>query len=307
MKQTILSILDLTSEEISTIIRNAIRLKDERKRGIPHRHLEGKTLGMIFEKSSTRTRISFEVGMYELGGSAVYLNPKDMQLDRGEAVQDTARVLSRYLSSVMIRAHTHTSIQAFSAASSIPVINGLSDKEHPCQILADLMTLQERFGTLSGIRVAWIGDGNNVCNSLILSTIRTGMKVSVSVPPGYEPDAECVHRAEEDGYVTFHATPEEAVAGADAIYTDTWISMGDEDERAERMVAFESYRLDEPLLKLASKDAIALHCLPAHRGSEITDAVIDGPQSAVWDQAENRLHAQKALLIALFGLEEKIR
>ena len=306
MKRTILSILDLTSEEISTIISNAIRLKDERQKGIPHRHLEGRTLGMIFEKSSTRTRISFEVGMYELGGYAIYLNPKDMQLDRGEAVADTARVLSRYLSSVMIRAHTHTSIEAFSAASTIPVINGLSDKEHPCQILADLMTLKERFGSLSGLRVAWIGDGNNVCNSLILSTIRTGMKVSVSVPKGYEPDAECILRAEEEGSVTFYDTPKEAVAGADAVYTDTWISMGQEDEMDERLVAFADFRLDGPLLKHASDDAVVLHCLPAHRGSEITDEVLDGPQSAVWDQAENRLHAQKALLLLIFGADKKI-
>lgn len=295
----VLSILDLTAGEIDMILQTAIQVKEERRQGVAHRHLAGKTLGMIFEKSSTRTRISFDVGMYELGGYALYLNPRDMQLDRGEAIADTARVLSRYLSAVMIRAHNHSSIEAFSRASTIPVINGLSDTEHPCQILADLMTLKERFGSLSGRRIAWIGDGNNVCNSLILSTIPTGMHVSLAVPPGYEPDAACVARAQESGSVSFHDTPEAAAAGADALYTDTWISMGQEDEEDTRLAAFEPYRIDLDLLKHASPGAIVLHCLPAHRGCEITDEVIDGPKSAVWDQAENRLHAQKALLLSL--------
>ncbi|RQD83003.1 MAG: ornithine carbamoyltransferase [Methanocalculus sp. MSAO_Arc2] len=302
----ILSILDLSSVEIQTIIEDAIRLKEARKAGIPNYLLKGRTLGMIFEKSSTRTRLSFDVGMYELGGYAIYLNPRDMQLGRGEEIQDTARVLSRYLSVVMIRANNHSAIEAFSLASTIPVINGLSDKEHPCQILADLMTLKERFGTLRGLRIAWIGDGNNVCNSLILSTIRTGMEVSLAVPSGYEPDADCIRLAEQNGSLIFHDTPEEAVAGADAIYTDTWISMGQEGEEDERMAAFASYRIDSALLNSAKPETIVLHCLPAHRGCEITDEVIDGPRSAVWDQAENRLHAQKALLLSLFGMSGKI-
>jgi len=301
MKQTILSILDLTADEIGTLLDDAVRLKKERADGQAHHHLAGKTLGMIFEKSSTRTRISFDVGMYELGGYALYLNHRDMQLDRGEAIPDTARVLSRYLSAAMIRANSHSSIKTFSDYSTIPVINGLSDKEHPCQILADLMTLKERFGDLSGLHLAWVGDGNNVCNSLILSTILTGMKVSVAVPPGYEPDQDCVRRAEARGNVTFHRTPGEAVAGADAVYTDTWISMGNEDEQDARLKAFAPYSLTSALLSNASEDAVVLHCLPAHRGLEITDEVLDGPQSAVWDQAENRLHAQKALLVALIG------
>lgn len=300
----VLSILDLTTQEISTIIDNAIRLKEERKLGIPHPHLTGKTLGMIFEKSSTRTRISFEVGMFELGGSALYLNPRDMQLDRGEAIADTARVLSRYLSLVMIRAHRHASIEAFSVASTIPVINGLSDTEHPCQILADLMTLKERFGSLTGLDIAWIGDGNNVCNSLILSSIRTGMNVRVAVPPGYEPDPDCVAKAVDKGSVTFYSSPLEAAEGADAIYTDTWISMGQESEKEERQRAFQGYQVNAELLNRASPECIVLHCLPAHRGCEITDELLDGPQSAVWDQAENRLHAQKALLLLLFTIEK---
>jgi ornithine carbamoyltransferase (EC 2.1.3.3) len=302
----VLSILDLSSEEISTIIEDAIRLKEERRRHIPHPHLSGKTLGMIFEKSSTRTRISFEVGMFELGGSALYLNPRDMQLNRGEAIGDTARVLSRYLSAVMIRAHTHSSIEAFSASSAIPVINGLSDREHPCQILADLLTLKERFGRLSGLNVAWVGDGNNVCNSLILSSIRTGMNVSVAVPPGYEPDSECIRRAEAEGSVRLCESPLEAAEGADAVYTDTWISMGQEAEEKERLASFMGYQVNAELLKRASPECIVLHCLPAHRGCEITDELLDGPRSAVWDQAENRLHAQKALLLTIFGAEKKI-
>jgi len=301
MKRTILSILDLTADEIGTLLDDAIRLKKERSDGVAHPHLAGKTLGMIFEKSSTRTRISFDVGMYELGGYALYLNPRDMQLDRGEAIPDTARVLSRYLSAAMIRANSHSSIETLSDNSTIPVINGLSDKEHPCQILADLMTLKERFGDLSGLHLAWVGDGNNVCNSLILSTILTGMKVSVAVPPGYEPDPDCIRLAEARGNVTFHRRPEEAVAGADAVYTDTWISMGNEDEQDARLKAFAPYSVTSALLSHASEDAVVLHCLPAHRGLEITDEVLDGPQSVVWDQAENRLHAQKALLVALIG------
>ena len=301
----VLSILDLPAEEISTIIDTAIRLKEERRQQIPHPHLAGKTLGMIFEKSSTRTRISFEVGMFELGGSALYLNPRDMQLDRGEAIGDTARVLSRYLSAVMIRAHTHSSIEAFSASSAIPVINGLSDREHPCQILADLMTLKERFGRLSGLHVAWIGDGNNVCNSLILSSIRTGMHVSVANPPGYEPDETCIRLAEADGSVRFCESPLEAAEGADAIYTDTWISMGQEAEEKVRLAAFLDYQVNASLLERASGDCVVLHCLPAHRGYEITDDLLDGPRSAVWDQAENRLHAQKALLLSIFGVDTK--
>jgi ornithine carbamoyltransferase len=257
---------------------------------------------MIFEKSSTRTRVSFEVGMYELGGHALFLNPRDLQLGRGEEIRDTARALSRYVHGVMIRAYRHTTLEEYARYSDVPIVNGLSDREHPCQVLADLLTLRERFRTLDGIRVAWIGDGNNVCHSLILSAALTGIQVTVATPRGYRPDAGVVAAAQAGGgKVTLTTDPKRAVKDADAVYTDVWVSMGEEEEREKRLRAFQGYGITRELMSSAADRAIVLHCLPAHRGEEISDEVMEGAASAVWDQAENRLHAQKALLVRLLG------
>ena len=295
-----ISILDIDKEELSDLLSVAHELKRQKKEGIPHPLLNGKTLAMIFEKSSTRTHISFEVGMNELGGHALFLNARDMQIWRGEEIRDTARAASRYVSAMMIRAYKHSTIEEFAKYATIPVINGLSDMEHPCQLLADIMTMQEHFGSTQDLKVAWVGDGNNVCNSLILSTVLTGLDVTVSTPKGYEPYADFVKKAHDlGGKVTLIREPEMAVKDAEVIVTDTWISMGDEDERDERMKLFGDYTVDADLMKLASPDARVLHCLPAHRGEEITDEVMEGGQSLVWDEAENRLHAQKALLVRL--------
>ncbi|NYT06085.1 MAG: ornithine carbamoyltransferase [Methanomicrobiales archaeon] len=300
MKRDILSILDLTAQELAAIIGDAEDLKKMRKQGDAHPFLEHKTLGMIFEKASTRTRISFEVGMFELGGHALFLNPSDLQLGRGEEMRDTARVLSRYLSGIMIRAYRHQTIEELARHATVPVINGLSDIEHPCQILADILTMQEYFGDVSDLTVAWVGDGNNVCNSLILSSARTGFSVRVATPDNYAPPGSVLSRAKAAGSrVAICPTPEGAAADADVIYTDTWVSMGNEQEHDERIRAFAGYTVDEALLDEASPDAIVMHCLPAHRGNEISDGVIEGRKSVVWDQAENRLHAQKALLVRL--------
>ncbi|KQC04026.1 MAG: ornithine carbamoyltransferase [Methanoculleus sp. SDB] len=300
MKRDILSILDLTKNELDDVIDIAGDLKRKRKRGEDHPLLPKKTLGMIFEKASTRTRISFEVGMVELGGHALFLNPGDLQLGRGEEMRDTARVLSRYLSGIMIRAFSHRTIEELARHAAIPVINGLSDREHPCQILADILTMKECYGDISDLTVAWIGDGNNVCNSLILSSARTGYEVRVATPERYAPPAAVLAAANAAGArISLASTPEEAVMDADVIYTDTWVSMGNESERDARIASFSGYTVDDALLQKASPDAIVMHCLPAHRGEEITDAVMEGRKSVVWDQAENRLHAQKALLVKL--------
>lgn len=300
MKKDFLSILDMESDELEGIIADAIRLKQMKSDGVAHEYLRGKNLGMIFEKASTRTRVSFEAGMSDLGGHALFLNPQDMQLGRGEEIRDTARVLSRYLDAVMIRAYSHATIEEFARYSTIPVINGLSDRLHPCQVLADIMTLRERFGDLRGLKLAWVGDGNNVCNTWILSTPLTGMEVVVACPPRYRPEDGVVERARAaGGRVTILTDPEEAVRDADVLYTDIWVSMGDEHESTERLQAFQGYTIDSRLLELAVPGAPVMHCLPAHRGEEITDDVLEGPQSIVWDQAENRLHAQKALLVWL--------
>jgi ornithine carbamoyltransferase len=302
MTRDLLSIRDLTEGELRGILDEAERLKEFRKKGISHPQLAGKSLGMIFEKSSTRTRVSFEVGMYELGGHALFLNPRDLQLGRGEEIRDTARALSRYVHGVMIRAYHHSTLEEYARYSAVPIINGLSNREHPCQVLADLLTLRERLGSLEGIRVAWIGDGNNVCHSLILSAALTGIRVTVATPPDYRPDPGIVAVAMKGkGKVTLTRDPAVAVKDADAVYTDVWVSMGEEEERARRLQAFQGYTLTETLLSSAADRAIVLHCLPAHRGEEITDGVLEGPASAVWDQAENRLHAQKALLVRLMG------
>ncbi|HKM41948.1 MAG TPA: ornithine carbamoyltransferase [Methanocorpusculum sp.] len=302
MKKDFLSITDLSAEEYEDILTLAARLKRQRYAGVPHPLLAGKTLAMIFEKASTRTRMSFDVGMYDLGGYALYLNARDTQLGRGETVADTARVMSRYVHGAIMRTYKHETITEFAKYASIPVINALSNKEHPCQIMADSLTLKEKFGELEGLKIAWIGDGNNVCNSLILASVQTGMEIAVGTPKGYEPDQEAVKYAKDHGgKVTIYDDPAKAVTDAHAIYTDTWISMGEEDIKETKLKDFVGYQLDMPLLKKAANDAIVLHCLPAHRGEEITDEVMDSMQSDVWDQAENRLHAQKAILVRLLS------
>lgn len=302
MKKDFISITDLSCEEYDDILTLAARLKRQRYAGVPHPLLAGKTLAMIFEKASTRTRISFDVGMYDLGGYALYLNSRDTQLGRGETITDTARVMSRYVHGAIMRTYKHETITEFAKYASIPVINALSDKEHPCQIMADSLTLEEKFGDLNGLRIAWIGDGNNVCNSLIMASVQTGMEIAVATPKGYEPDPAAIRFAQENGgKVVEYDNPKKAVADAHAIYTDTWISMGEEDIKDMKLKDFNGFCLDMPLLKRAAPDAIVLHCLPAHRGEEITDEVIDSMQSGVWDQAENRLHAQKAVLVRLMG------
>jgi ornithine carbamoyltransferase len=300
MKKDFLSILDITKVELEQILTEAERLKTLRKEGKVHELLRGRNLAMIFEKSSTRTHISFEVGMNELGGHALFLNARDMQIWRGEEIRDTARAASRYVSAIMIRAYKHSTIEEFARHATIPVINGLSDLEHPCQLLADIMTIREHFGSTQDLRVAWVGDGNNVCNSLILSTVLTGMKVIVATPERYEPAEDVVRKARaQGGKVTVVRKPEKAAKGADVIITDTWISMGDDNEREERLKVFHDYTVDATLMRHASPGARVLHCLPAHRGQEIADEVMEGGQSLVWDEAENRLHAQKALLVRL--------
>ena len=295
----LISIGDLTKGEIFEIVQLAIRLKGERSKGIFPNGLEHKTLGMIFEKPSTRTRTAFEVAAVELGGYPIYLNWNDLQLGRGETTADTARVLSRYLSCIIMRANSHLTVIDMAKNASVPVINALSDIEHPCQLLADLMTIYEKKGALSGMKLAWIGDGNNVCNSAILSCALMGMSVDVACPPGYEPDGEILRRGQQLSAVRVLRDPLEAASAADILYTDAWVSMGDEATSALRARAFSEYRIDSKVLGVAKSDAIVLHCLPAHRGQEITDEVMDGPQSAVFDQAENRLHTHKALLLKL--------
>lgn len=300
MKKDFISILDIDENELEGLLSEAHEMKRQKRAGTPHLLLAGKTLAMIFEKSSTRTHISFEVGMNELGGHALFLNARDMQIRRGEEIRDTARAASRYVSGMMIRAYKHSTIEEYAKYATIPVINGLSDLEHPCQLLADIMTMQEHFGSTEELRVAWVGDGNNVCNSLILSTVLTGLEVTVATPKGYEPALDLVAKAQSlGGNVTLVNEPELAVKDAQVIVTDTWISMGDEGEKEERVRIFRNYTVDADLMKLASPDARVLHCLPAHRGEEISDEVMEGGQSLVWDEAENRLHAQKALLVRL--------
>jgi ornithine carbamoyltransferase len=302
MKKDLLSLLDISEEELQKILAEAKHLKKMKKNGTPHELLKRKALAMIFEKPSTRTRLSFEVGMHDLGGHALYLNSEDLQIGRGEEIRDTARVASRYVSGVMIRAYKHQTITDFAKNSTVPVINGLSDREHPCQLLADILTIWEHFGSTIDVKVAWVGDGNNVCNSLVLSSAITGMIVKIASPAGFLPKDEVVERATAlGGQVEVMHDPVEAVRDADVVVTDTWVSMGEEARYDDRIKAFQGYTVDDKLLKLASPDAIVMHCLPAHRGHEITEEVIEGPQSVVWDEAENRLHSQKALLVKMLG------
>lgn len=297
-----LSIADVTGEEIKAIIDIARELKEARYRGDTHSLCEGKTLAMIFEKPSTRTRVSFEVAMYQLGGYALCLNAQDLQLGRGETIADTARVLSRYVDGIMIRTFRQEDVEVLAEAATVPVINGLTDWEHPCQILADLMTIFEAKGRLKGLKLAWVGDGNNVCHSLLLAAPRVGMDIAVATPPGYEPHPKIVAAAKEaaaGSKVELGHDPIAAVQDADVVVTDVWASMGREAERAVRVEIFRPYQVNTALLCHARPDCIFLHCLPAHRGEEVTDEVIDGPASRVWDEAENRLHVQKALLALL--------
>jgi ornithine carbamoyltransferase len=304
MKKDLLSILDLSREELREILDDADRLKMLRREGRPHEFLLGKALALVFEKASTRTRISFEVGMAELGGHALFLNPQDLQIGRGEEIRDTARVMSRYVSGMMIRAYKHATIEEFARYSPVPVINGLSDIEHPCQILADLMTIREHFGSFGELTLAWIGDGNNVCNSLVLASALAGYRIRVASPDKYRVSEEVVARAHAGGgEVILLRDPAEAVKDAQVVVTDTWVSMGEEGDRENRIQAFRGYTVDAALMRRAAPDAIFMHCLPAHRGHEVADEVIEGPQSVVFDEAENRLHAQKAVLVRMMGRE----
>jgi ornithine carbamoyltransferase len=290
-----------SSEELKTVLDVADTLKAAQQAREPHELLPGRTLGMIFQKPSTRTRISFEVGIGQLGGRGLYLAANDLQLGRGETIRDTGTVLSRYLDAIMIRTFEQDDLEQLAEAADIPVINGLTDYAHPCQALADLMTIRESLGRLSGTRLAYLGDGNNVCVSLMVGAARFGMRFVAATPPGYEPDSTAVTAARRaavqmGGTVELVSDPRVAARDADAVYTDVWTSMGQEDEAEKRRSDLADYRIDSGLLQLAADDAIVLHCLPAHYGEEITEDVLYGAQSAVWDQAENRLHAQKALM-----------
>lgn len=302
MPSHLLSLADLSYEELIDILDIASDLKEKRVRGKTSTGLKNKSLAMIFEKSSTRTRVSFEVAMTELGGHSIYLNYRDIQLGRGESVADTARVMGRYVHAIMARVYKHETLTGLSKYSTVPVINGLSDLEHPCQILADLLTIREYKGKLKGLNFSWIGDGNNVCNSAMLACALTGMKMTVACPEGYEPNSEILNKARDiGGTVSVIHDPMKAAKNADILYTDVWVSMGDEEEYDQRLRDFKPYQINSKLLEQAKHDVMVLHCLPAHRGEEITAEVVDGPNSAVFDQAENRLHAQKALLLKLLS------
>ena len=302
-----ISLHDIEPARILALLDEADALKADLKAGRPHPLLPGKTLAMIFSKSSTRTRVSFEVGMYQLGGHALYLNAGDIQLGRGEPIPDTAGVLSRMVDGIMIRTYSHQDVMDLARWGTIPVINGLTDLHHPCQILSDLMTVRERkAGQLQGLRMAYVGDGNNVANSLLHGCAKVGMDIAIATPEGFECDATSIAEAMEDAArsgsrITLTHDPREAVEHADAVYTDTWISMGQEAEKERKMIPFKGFIVDAALMSLARHDAIFLHCLPAYRGYEVSADVIDGPKSAVYDQAENRLHAQKAVLASLLA------
>ena len=293
----LLKLMDLSEKEIVEILNLADQLKYEKKNGIEHHILKGKTLGLIFEKSSTRTRVSFEVGMYDLGGNALFLSSRDLQIGRGEPVQDTARVLSRYLDGIMIRTYAQEEVEDLAKYGSIPIINGLTDYCHPCQVLADLMTIREHKGVLKGKKLCYIGDGNNMTNSLIVGGIKMGMAVSVACPKGYEPDAELMKWASENGSFTCTDSVLEAAKDADVLYTDVWASMGQEAEAEERKKIFAGYQINYDVMAVAHADAMVMHCLPAHRGEEITEEVLEAHADEIFDEAENRLHAQKAVLV----------
>lgn len=295
----LLKLSDLSAEEIISLLDLADKLKKEKKSGIKHHLLEGKTLGMIFSKSSTRTRVSFETGMHDLGGHALFLSSRDLQIGRGEPVEDTARVLSRYLDGIMIRTFEQSEVESLAKYGSIPIINGLTDYCHPCQVLADLETIREYKGSLKGKKLCYIGDGNNMANSLIVGGIKTGMSVSIGCPSAYKPDAAIMEWASKTGDFTCTEDIFEAAKGADALYTDVWASMGMENEKAEREKLFCGYQINDKLLACADKNAMVLHCLPAHRGEEITAETFEEHANEIFDQAENRLHAQKAVMATL--------
>lgn len=296
----LLKMLDLTTEEITELLNLADQLKYEQKNGIKHHRLEGKTLGMIFQKASTRTRVSFETGMYQLGGYALFLSASDLQIGRGEPVEDTARVLSRYIDGIMIRTFEQSKVESLAKYGSIPVINGLTDFCHPCQVLADLLTVREHKGRLEGLKMCYIGDGNNMANSLIVGGLKMGMTVSVACPEGYEPHEDVLNYAVPTGNFTLCRDPKEAAKDADVIFTDVWSSMGQEGEAQQRRKAFEGiYQVNDELLSVAKADCMVQHCLPAHRGEEITAEVFEAHADEIFDEAENRLHAQKAVLVKL--------
>lgn len=297
----LLKLLDLSSQEILNILNLGDQLKYELKHGIAHPRLAGKTLGMIFEKASTRTRVSFETGMYQLGGHALFLSSRESQIGRGEPVQDTARVLSRYLDGIMIRTFEQTEVENLSKNATIPIINGLTDFAHPCQVLADLMTVREKKGRLEGLKLCFIGDGNNMANSLIVGSLKAGMQVSVASPQGYEPDQTVLDFAKQHGGFTLVREPIEAVKDADVVITDVWASMGQEEEAEKRRQAFKGYQINKELMAAAKPDAMVQHCLPAHRGEEITNDVFEAHADEIFEEAENRLHAQKAVMVLLMG------
>ena len=296
----LLSMLALTTEEITEILNLADQLKYENKNGIKHHRLEGQTLGMIFQKSSTRTRVSFETGMYQLGGQALFLSNRDLQIGRGEPIQDTARVLSRYLDGIMIRTFEQSEVENLAKYGSIPIINGLTDFCHPCQVLADLMTVREHRGHLDGLKMTYIGDGNNMANSLIVGGLKMGMDVTVACPENYDPDKRVLDFAKDYSGFGLYRDPVEACAGADVIFTDVWASMGQEQEAYERRQIFQGvYQINDKLLEAANPGCMVQHCLPAHRGEEITEKVFEEHADEIFDEAENRLHAQKAVMVAL--------
>ncbi len=302
MKKDLLTILDLSRGEIEGLLARAHELKAMQKKGKSPRPLTGKTLAMLFDKPSTRTRVSFEAGMAQLGGSTIYLERGQTQLSRAEPLADTARVLSRYVDALVVRTFGQEIVEELARHAVIPVINGLTDTHHPCQVLSDLMTVEERFGQITGLKVAWVGDGNNVANSWITAALRLDFELFLACPKGYEPEAALLEQARrENRPVHLGDDPEWAVSGAQVINTDVWASMGQEGEAEARKRVFRPYQVNTALLQKAAPEAIVMHCLPAHRGEEITDEVLDGPRSAVWDQAENRLHFQKALLEWLIG------
>ena len=298
--KNLLKLLDLSTEEIIGILDLADQLKYERKHNIPHELLKGQTLGMIFQKSSTRTRVSFETGMYQLGGHALFLSSRDLQIGRGEPVQDTARVLSRYLDGIMIRTFEQKEVENLAKFGSIPVINGLTDFCHPCQVLADLMTIREKFGSFSGLKMCFIGDGNNMANSLIVGGLKVGMNVAVATPDGYKPDGTVLEFTKGYGdKFALETDPFMAASGADILITDTWTSMGEEAEKEERKKIFKDYQINRQLLAAANAGAMVMHCLPAYRGQEITEEVFEEHADEIFNEAENRLHAQKAVMVKL--------
>ncbi|AEH60489.1 ornithine carbamoyltransferase [Methanosalsum zhilinae DSM 4017] len=298
----LVSMADLSAEEIIDILEVAEDHKEKRMRGKATDLLKNKSLAMIFEKSSTRTRVSFEVAMSDLGGHSLYLNYNDIQIGRGESIADTAKVLSRYVHGICARVNSHETIEQLARYSTVPVINALSDLEHPCQILADLLTIKEYKNRFEGLKFAWIGDGNNVCNSSILGCALLGIDIAVACPEGYDPDSQILEMAREIGAnVTITRSTQEAAENADILYTDVWISMGEESEREKRLKDLAEYQINSDLVNIAKNDVIVMHCLPAHRGEEITEDVMEGPHSVIFDQAENRLHAQKALILRLMS------